>query len=229
MKSKIINDDCIAHMATMPDECIDLVVTDSPYLMEYKTNHRKDKSHEFCKAIAGDSDPQLITDYIKECYRILKDNTAIYMFCSFHHIDFFKLTLEFHGFDIKSITIWDKGHHTAGDLKCAFGNRTEFIILANKGRSEIRGTRSHNIWSYNRVSGGTQTHQNQKPVALIEKCIRKHSDAGDIIFDGFLGSGTTAVAAINTGREYYCIELDVNYYSLAKNCIATMSTALLAF
>lgn len=68
----IYNDDCIKGMKSLPDESIDLIVTDPPYLMKYKTNHRKDTSHKFCSEISGDDNPDLIKTYIKECYRILK-------------------------------------------------------------------------------------------------------------------------------------------------------------
>lgn len=70
MKVDIIyNEDCIQGMKKLPDNSIDLIVTDPPYLINYKTNHRK-KEHDFCKEIIGDNDPNLIKNYIKECYRI---------------------------------------------------------------------------------------------------------------------------------------------------------------
>jgi len=229
MKDQIIHDDSINHMSTMDDESIDLVVTDPPYLMDYKTGRRKNKSHDFCTAIDGDSDPQLITDYIKECHRILKDNTAMYMFCNANKIDFFKSEIEENGFIIKNIIVWDKGTHSAGDLAHAFGKRHEFIILANKGSSKIRGARLQDIWNFPRVAGNNQLHQNQKPVKLIEQCIIKHSDPGDLIFDGFVGSGTTAMAALNQNRHYYCIEKEIKYFNIAMNRLQQGSSSLLEF
>ena len=87
-------DDCLNVMKNIPDESVDLIVTDPPYLMNYKTNHRKDKSHKFCQPIQGDDNEQLIRDYIKECYRILRNNKAMYMFCNSNKVDFFKQELE---------------------------------------------------------------------------------------------------------------------------------------
>ena len=55
-------------------------------------------------------------------------------------------------------------------------------------------------------------HQNQKPIELIERCVTKHSNEGDVVFDGFMGSGTTAIACINTNRNYIGFELDEGYY-----------------
>lgn len=138
--NKIYNLDVIDFMTTLPDESIDLVVTDPPYLISYKTNRRKERGHKFSNAIENDNNPELIKTYIKECYRVLKNNTAIYMFCSFDKVDFFKSEIEKY-FDIKNIIIWKKNNHTAGDLEAQFGKQYEMIILANKGRKPFNGDR----------------------------------------------------------------------------------------
>lgn len=130
--NKIYNVDVLEFMSTLSDESIDLVVTDPPYLISYKSNHRKDRGHKFSTTIANDNNPELIKTYIKECYRVLKNNTAIYMFCSFDKVDFFKTEIEKY-FNIKNIIIWKKNNHTAGDLEAQFGKQYEMIILANKG------------------------------------------------------------------------------------------------
>ena len=77
--NKIYNEDCLEGMKKIPDSSIDLIVTDPPYLINYKTGNRKDKEHRFGKVILNDDNEDLIKGYIKECYRILKDDTAMYM------------------------------------------------------------------------------------------------------------------------------------------------------
>ena len=80
--------DCLSKMQTMNDDSIDLVVTDPPYLMDYQSHYRK-ATPKF-ERIVGDVDGhQLIKDYFSECHRILKDDTQIYSFCSWHVVDFF--------------------------------------------------------------------------------------------------------------------------------------------
>ena len=74
--NKIYNEDCLEGMKRIPDNSIDLIVTDPPYLVNYKTGHRKDKEHRFNNVILNDDNEDLIKNYIKECYRILKDDTA---------------------------------------------------------------------------------------------------------------------------------------------------------
>lgn len=215
----IYNEDCIEGMKKIPDSSIDLIVTDPPYLMKYKTNHRKDKSHKFCSEIAGDDDQELIINYIKECYRIMKNDSACYMFCNSNKVDVFKRQLEKVGFNIKNMKVWVKNNWTAGDLKASYGKQYELILYVNKGRRFINGSRLTDVWEFPRVSGSKQLHQNQKPVELIKQCIEKSSDPGAIVFDGFMGSGTTAIACIDTDRHYIGYELDPEYYKVANNRI----------
>lgn len=215
----IYNEDCIEGMKKIPDSSIDLIVTDPPYLMKYKTNRRKDNSHKFCSEIAGDDDLELIINYIKECYRIMKNDSACYMFCNSNKVDVFKREIEKVGFNIKNIIVWVKNNWSAGDLKSAYGKQYEFILYVNKGRRLINGSRLTDVWEFNRVSEKKQLHQNQKPVELIKQCIKKSSDPGAIVFDGFMGSGTTAIACIDTDRHYIGYELDPEYYKVANNRI----------
>ena len=212
--NKIYNEDCLEGMKDIPDSSIDLIVTDPPYLINYKTGNRKDKEHRFNKVILNDDNEDLIKGYIKECYRILKDDTAMYMFCSAAKVDFFKTELEKY-FAMKNMIIWEKDHFTLGDLENTFGRKYEIVFLVNKGIKKFNGKRLGDVWKFKRVLGDKQVHQNQKPIELIEQCIEKHSDENDIIFDGFMGSGTTAVAAMNTNRRYIGFELDEYYYNVA--------------
>ena len=216
---KLYCDDCLNIMKQIDNESIDLIVTDPPYLIKYKTNRRKNKDHDFCSEILNDDNEQLIIDYIRECYRILKNNTAMYMFCNCDKVDFFKQELENAGFKIKNMIIWIKNNWTAGDLKAQFGKQYEIIFLVNKGRKYFNGKRITDVWMFDRISGKKQLHQNQKPVDLLKQCILKHSDENDIIFDGFMGSGSTGVACIETNRKFIGVELDKKYFEIAKERI----------
>lgn len=210
--NKIYNMDCLELLKTIPNNSIDLVVTDPPYLINYKTNHIKGE-HRFKETILNDNNEDLISTYIKELFRVLKDNTAIYIFCSSSKIDFFKQEIEKY-FTLKNIIIWVKNNWTAGDLKAAYGRQYEMILYANKGRKEINGKRLTDIWYFDRISSDGQLHQNQKPLDLIKQCIEKSSKEGNIVFDGFMGSGTTAVAAKMLKRNYLGAELDKGYFEI---------------
>ena len=212
--SRIFLRDCVEGMKELPDGCVDLIVSDPPYLINYKTNHRKDKDHEFCTPIQNDNNPDLIREYMKECYRILKPDTAFYCFTSERTAGFFKETAQKAGFRCKNSIIWVKNEWTAGDLQAAFGFQYEVILLFNKGRAFLQGKRTGDVWNVPRVAGKQQVHQNQKPVELIQKCIEYHSKPGDVVFDGFMGSGTTAVAATRCGRKFLGYEIEPKYFDI---------------
>lgn len=192
---------------------VDCIITDPPYLINYKSNHRQNKDHKFCTTIKNDDNPQLIIDLIPLLYQVLKDNAPLYMFCGSDKIDFFKQQVEKY-FTIKNIIVWDKGNHTAGDLEAQYGKRYEFIIYANKGRAFFNPTakRFDDIWHFNRVSGNEQIHQNQKPTDLLSRIINQHTKRGDLILDPFAGSCSTMVSAYRLKRDYLGFEIDDDYY-----------------
>ena len=213
-------------MSKLPDESIDMILTDPPYLMNYKTNHRKNKDHKFCQTIQNDDNEKFLDNYLSLCYQKLKSNSAIYIFCNQNKIDIFKQLIEKNNFKIKNIIVWVKNNWTAGDLKAAYGKQYEFIILANKGRRYINGKRITDVWQFNRVAGNSLLHQNQKPIDLLEQCILKHSNENEIIFDGCMGSGSTGVACLNTNRKFIGFELDKEYFEIAKKRIEDRSKEL---
>ena len=197
----------------MSDESVDLVVSDPPYLMNYQSNHRKEKGAPIMNDTSADKG--MISEYIRECYRVLKKHSAAYIVCNYSNQGFFVEEARKAGFKLKNAIVWDKGNWTAGDLEAAFGCRYEVILLLNKGRKKFHGKRLADIWSFPRVSWQKAVHQNPKPLELIEQCIKYHSDEGDVVLDGFMGSGTTAVACVKTGRHFVGWELDPKFYTLA--------------
>lgn len=213
----IYNKDVLEVVKEIKNESIDMIFTDPPYLINYKTNHRKNKKHKFCKEIEGDNNVLLIDNFIKEAYRILKNDTAMYICCSWKTSDIFKSLLIKHEFKIKNQIIWVKNNWTAGDLKGQFGQQYEIVFLAVKGKPKFNGKRITDVWNFNRVSGNKQLHQNEKPVELVELCIQKHSKENDLVFDGFAGVGTTGIACKKLNRKYILCEIDKEYFNIMKN------------
>ena len=90
-------------------------------------------------------------------------------------------------------------------------------MFLHKGRSTIRGSRDANVLYFDRVS--SDRHPTEKPVDLLEYLITKFSDKNDVIFDPFMGVGSTGVAALNCGRNFIGIEIDETYFNIAKERI----------
>lgn len=75
------------------------------------------------------------------------------------------------------------------------------------------------VWDFDRVPSDKLVHQNEKPIPLLMQCILKSSDEGDLVFDGFIGSASTALACLRTNRKFIGFELDVDYFKVAQRRI----------
>ena len=215
MSYKLYQGDCLEIMGGIKDKSVDLIVTDPPYLMDYQSNRRK-KEDRFDKIKNDKGNYMLIQDYLEECHRIMKDNTAIYCFCSWHNIGFFKNEFEKH-FKLKNILVWNKNNHGTGDLKGSYAPKHEFILFGHKGRTLLREKRIADVIDCPKISSNKLTHPTEKPQDLLEIFIKQSSDEGSIIFDGFMGTGSCGIAAKKLNRNFIGIELDEKYFNIAKN------------
>ena len=207
--------DCLELMKDIPDGSVDMILTDPPYGMSYQSSWRT-ATPKFNK-IKGDQSTEWFDDFIRECYRILKDNSHAYIFCNEYRVSHFRDSQEAAGFKNKRTLVWVKNNHTSGDLKGDYGNKVEYVNFMHKGRRLLNGRRDTNILEYSRVL--SNTHPTEKPVDMLSYLIEKSSNAGDTILDPFMGSGSTGVAANNLNRNFIGIELDEAYFEIAKKRI----------
>lgn len=121
-------------MAELDDGSADLVVTDPPYGKAIKMNRRKHKD-KLCEMIANDDSLNIVRLCIPELYRILKPNSAMFMFMSPNKIADVEPWLIDAGFKIKNWIVWDKMVHGVGDLMGSFGSRWEVVFFGSKGAS----------------------------------------------------------------------------------------------
>lgn len=211
MDSQFINGDCLQYMANMDDGSVDVIVTDPPYGVSYQSNKRT-KSEKFAVLKNDDNDMRFIA--YKEFYRLLKNDSVCIVFASWKNVAKDIAVLE-KMFDIKNIIVWHKRGGGIGDLKHTLYTDYELAVVCHKGKCKIRGKREGSVWDVTKVHPSKMLHPTQKPVQLISKLIEKYSDENDLIFDPFAGSGTTALACMETNRKYLCIELDKKYFNIA--------------
>ena len=209
---KIYQGDCLEVMDRLIEEGVkvDAMITDPPYGISFRSNHRKEKYEK----ISNDDDLSFLDEYFQLCNMLLKDNTHIYCFCSWHHIDKFKIAFEKY-FTLKNIIVWEKNNTSMGDLKGSYAPKHEFILFGHKGRRLRNGKRLPDVLQAKRT--GNKLHPTQKPVDLLEIFIKQSTNENDIILDTFMGSGSTGVACLNTNRKFIGIELDENYFNIATD------------
>jgi len=209
--NKVFNEDCTVTMGRFLDNSIDLIVTDPPYGMDFQSGHRKIKHDK----IVNDTSLDWMPTVFKECKRILKDDGHAYFFCSFHFIDTFLQTLKSVCFEVKNILIWHKNNTGMGDLEGDYAPQYEFIIFCSNGNKKLNGRRDSNILKFARTNN--DFHPTQKPVDLIRFLIQKSSNENDIVFDGFMGCGTTAIASYIEHRNFIGSEIDPNHYNTCQS------------
>ena len=144
-------------MKDIPDGSVDMVLTDPPYGIDFRSNYRKQKY----QSIKNDKSLDWLESFVDELHRILKENTAVYCFCSWHNVDLFKKVFE-QKFKIKNIIVWEKNNTSMGDLKGSYAPKHEFVIFAHKGRRLINGFRYPDIIKAKRT--GNKHHPTEKPV-----------------------------------------------------------------
>lgn len=208
----LYNGDCLEIMKNIPNNSVDMVLCDPPYGISFQSGRRKNKYSK----IENDNNLLFLNKYFEQCYRIMKENTAIYCFCSWQNIDIFKKEFE-KFFKTKNILIWVKNNHGSGDLKAGYSPKYEMILYGNKGRRIFEGKRYEDVLFFDKTKN--ELHPTQKPVELLEFLIQNSSVEESLVFDGFMGSGSTGVACINTNRDFIGIELDENYFNIAKDRI----------
>ena len=235
--NNIYKGDCLELMNGIKDKSIDMILCDLPY----SSKNRKITWNEWDGEIQLEL---LFTEY----NRIIKDNGAIVLFAmqpfasqlvaNYHkHFKYEWIWQKEQGTgflnakrmplrDHENILVFYKKQPvynpqftdgvpyatTKGSLSDNYCNSDKIVTTVNSGKRYPK-----TVIGFNRDTDGL--HPTQKPVELCEYLIRTYTNEGDLILDNCIGSGTTAIASINTSRNYIGIELDENYYNIAKNRI----------
>lgn len=210
---ELYHGDCLEVLKNLPDNSVDMVLTDPPYGIDFQSNRRVGR---FAK-ILNDKTP--FVEFIQHLPRILKPEGCAMIFTKWDKQQVFIDELIKHGLKPKNILIWDKVVHGMGDLKRAFGSRYESIIFVANNEFRFNSKRPTDIVQCMKINSQHLIHPNQKPVALLENLIEKCTKENQTVLDCFMGSGSTGVACVNTGRKFIGIELDERYFEVASDRI----------
>ena len=206
---KITCADCLDILKQLPDKCIDLVLTDPPY---NASNSKIKKESKSFKAVNEDWDKGFVAnDFLDLCYKKLKDNGSMLVFCSHHTLAQY---LNWDKMKIQQIIHWIKTNPFPALAKVYTPN-IEYCVWYVKGSPYTFNKKfaEQNI-IITSICGGKEreNHPTQKPLELWNKLLLVHSNENDLVLDCFSGSGTTAVACHNLHRRFICIERDKEYW-----------------
>lgn len=215
----LVQENCHTVLDDLPDESVDLVITDPPYGIEFDSDRYQNADYG---PMENDDGFDHLQELGEKLYRVLKENTHCYVFCNQNVVDQFKEAFSSSDLTLDATLIWDKddGGHGMGDTG-DYAPRHEVILKYSKGRRELNGKRLPDVLRFKPVknTGEEKQHPTQKPVQLIETLVKKSSDKGELVCDPFMGSGTTGVAARKTGRRFLGIEIDEDYLRTAEKRI----------
>lgn len=210
----LYNGDCLEILKEIPDNSIDLVLTDPPYGIDYQSSMSKRNGFQ---KILNDKEPFI--DFIKEIPRVLKNDGCMFIFTRWDVQNDFIVEMEKNNLKVKNIIIWDKVMHSMGDLFTAYGSRYESILFHSEKNFRFVNKRPADIIKQKRVDAKLLVHPNEKPVELLKTLLLQTTNENDTVLDCFMGSGTTGVACEKLKRKFIGIEIDEKYYKIAQDRI----------
>lgn len=211
---QLMQGDCLELMKDIPDDSVDMILTDPPYGMDLSPQRSTSKFNGV--KIINDDTLEWTPTFFKQCFRVLRKDAAAFFFCSHHSVgDFIKSGKEA-GFSVKNLLVWDKDWFGMGNN---WRPNFELILLLTNGKFQTKSKNKSNILKYRRLSGQKLVHPTEKVIPLLEELLLEPDYFNNVVLDPFMGSGTTGVACVNTGRRFIGIEKDEKYFEIAKNRI----------
>lgn len=205
-RNKVFLGDVFNLIKVMPDESIDLVVTDPPYGDNVGYGRKG-------KTILNNEDESINYRFMEDIYPKMKDNTSLYLFTNHKFVWSLMDWIRKSEYKYRMLCVLVKNNIGMG---MGFRNQHEFCLVLEKGRAEYNLKNVSNVWFMNHVEHDDQSHPHKKEDNIIRRIILHSSKPGDLVFDGFMGSFSTAVACYREGRDFIGTELDENWHALGE-------------
>lgn len=247
--NKIYQGDCVELLKNIPDNSIDLIFADPPYNLQlngdlYRPNQTKvDGVTDDWDKFESKEDYDIFTEqWLKECYRVLKDSGSIWVIGTYHNIYRVGSILQNLGFWILNDIVWIKTNPMPNFKGTRFNNAHETLLWCTKSQKSKYTFHYHSMkvanddlqmrsdWVIPICSGnerikvdGKKAHSTQKPAELLMRIILSTSNVGDIVLDPFSGSGTTAAVAKRLGRKYIAFDKEEFYVNIGNQRLAKVA------
>ncbi len=235
--NKIYHEDCLSTLKKMKDDSVDLVITSPPYNMNLRIRNGEYCSRQIVKEISTkytefddnlpiDEYNKLHTEILRELIRVSELIFYNIQIVTGSKRSIFKMIGEFSEY-LKDIIVWDKGNAQPSIQKQVLNRRTELILVFDKDYPISRQYRKRgsfergtldDIWEIKRErSRGGENHGAVFPKELVAKILENFSEEGDVVYDPFMGTGTTAVVAKRLKRKYLGSEISKKYIDISED------------
>ena len=245
--NKIYNKDCIVGMKEIPDEKIDLVITDPPFAINFKAkkaNYNRTASRVLSgyNEITKENYYEFTLNWMSQCFRILKESGGMYVFSGWNNLADILNAIEEIGFITVNHIIWKYQFGVVTNRKfvtshyhclyiCKNDKKRKFFPYERFGKEEKnnQGRSLHykdkeDVWEIKREYWtGDEKTPTKLPAEIIKKILQYSSEEGDLVFDPFLGSGQTAVVSKLLKRNYMGFEIVKEYFDFISKRLKSNS------
>ena len=241
--------DALKILWEIPEASVDCIWTDPPYKLSnggitcYAGRMVSVNKGEWDRSEGLELDHQFNLDWIEGCRRVLKPAGTIWVSGTLHIYPSVGMALLQNEFRLLNDITWQKPNPPPNMGRRTFTHSTETLLWATKApkgsphkytfnydamREENGGKQMQTVWRFStphRSELRYGKHPTQKPVALIERCLRASTKPGDVVLDPFAGSGSTGVAALRTGRRFIGIELETQFAGVCAQRLSEISSS----
>lgn len=237
----LILSDCFEYLPKIKKSSVDLILTDPPYNISKNSNFHKisetaseeiKTKYTSHKIDFGYWDKEIDLDQLFfEFYRILKPGGTVIVFFDIWKSGIVKEFALKNKFKQPRIGQWLKTNPVPINSKTNYlSNCSEYFFTFIKGKNPTFNSKyDMGIYRFPLCHGKERLdHPTQKPLELIRELLIKHSNLEDLVLDPFSGTSTLAVASMETGRNWICVERDKNYYELSKSRIEKVQQSIVS-
>lgn len=213
--NRVTQADCLHALRQLPDESVDLVVTDPPYIVHYKDR--------FGRSYPNDDNSRWVFPAFAEIYRVLKPDRYAVCFYGWKTLERFLWAWKECGFTPVGHFTFVKGYASrVGHTRMM--HEQAYLLAKGNPRKPVAPLDDVIEFHYT----GNKLHPTQKPVSAITPLIKTYSRENDIVLDPFGGSGTTGVAAHQCHRRFILFEMTREYSDAARQRLARIDHSLAA-
>jgi adenine-specific DNA-methyltransferase len=199
--------DCLSVLPTLPSASVDFVLTDPPYMVNFKDRRGR--------SISNDVNDDWLRPAFFELFRVMRPNSLCVSFYGWSRADRFLNAWLAVGFRPVGHLVFPKPYASSSRF-LQYQHESAFLLA--KGRPAVPASPPSDVlpWKYT----GNALHPTQKPVSSLVPLIEAFCPVNGVTLDPFACSGSTCAAAVSIGRRYIGIELDGHYYAVAKKRLA---------
>jgi DNA modification methylase len=204
-RNTIILGDCTKALPMLHDATIDFVLTDPPYVNNYRSSDGR--------AVRNDNNFAWLQPAFREIYRVLKPDAFCVCFYGWAHAEKFTAAFCAAGFRIVGHLTFPKPY-VSGKRYLAYQHEAAYLLV--KGRPSEPAWALADVIQW-RDFPKNELHPTEKPLSILTPLIEAFSQPGHVVLDAFSGSGSTLMAAKMMGRDYIGIEFDAEYHAIARH------------